>query len=309
MLTASGCELFGNANTPGPTTPGTPGSTSSPPITDPSLPPSYFEFPEPQAPGILVKENERAVIDYSNTNLGYFMAKSLVDTQTFFRVLIKGPEDRQYSFVLQPNSGFQTIPLPFGNGNYTVGVFENIEGDRYSTVLTHGIDVTITDEFAPFLRSNKYVDFNRSTRAVSVAAQLVAGLDDVLLKVEAIYEFVISNFTYDHRLAETVQTGYVPDLDDFIERGEGICFDYASLMTAMLRSQGIPTKLVIGYVGDVYHAWISVYSDEYGWIGGIIRFDGHEWNRMDPTYTSNSNDPSLISFIGDGSNYHPLFFF
>ena len=47
---------------------------------------------------------------------------------------------------------------------------------------------------------------------------------------------------------------------------KGICFDYAALMTAMLRSQGIPTKLEIGYSGEVYHAWISTYIDEIGWV-------------------------------------------
>jgi len=316
IVTLSGCELLGINTTPGqttpgstPGTPGTPGSTTTPPTTDPNLPPSYYDFPEPEAPGISVKSNEQAIIDYSNSNLGYFMARSLVDTATLFRVLIIGPGEQQYNFVLQPNSDFQAFPFPFGNGNYSVGVYENIEGDRYSTVLTHSIDVVITDEFAPFLRSNQYVDFNRNTKAVSKAAELVAGIDDMLEKVEAIYDFVIANFTYDYELAEAVQSGYVPDLDAFMQRGKGICFDYASLMTAMLRSQGIPTKLVIGYVGDVYHAWISVYSDEHGWIRGIIRFDGHEWTRMDPTYTSNSDNPATISFIGDGANYHPIFFF
>jgi len=282
---------------------------TTPPTADPSLPPSYYDFPEPEAPGISVKSNEQAVIDYSNSELGYFMVKSLVDTQTLFRVLIIGPEEMQYNFILQPNSDFQAFPLPFGNGGYKLGVYELIEGDRYSPVLTHDISVLIVDEFAPFLRSNQYVDFNRNTKAVSVAAQLVAGHEDVLDKVEAIYDYVVSNFTYDYELAEAVQSGYVPNLDEFLERKKGICFDYASLMTAMLRSQGIPTKLVIGYAGDVYHAWISVYSDEHGWIRGVIRFDGHEWNMMDPTYTSNSSNPGAISFIGDGSNYHPIYFF
>ncbi len=35
-------------------------------------------------------------------------------------------------------------------------------------------------------------------------------------------------------------------------------------MTAMLRSQGIPTKLEIGYSGEAYHAWISTWIDGVG---------------------------------------------
>lgn len=42
----------------------------------------------------------------------------------------------------------------------------------------------------------------------------------------------------------------------------------------MLRSQRIPTRLEVGYMGDVYHAWISIYTKETGWVNGIIEFDG-----------------------------------
>jgi len=307
VFVVSSCQFLpGGTSTPAPTTSS---STSPPPTETPDLPPSYYDFPEPEAPGISVKANDLAVMDYSNSNLGYFMVKSLKETSSLLRVLIIGPEEEQYNFVLQPNSDFQAFPLPFGNGKYTLGLYENIEGDRYTPVITHNIDVTIIDEFAPFLRSNQYVNFNRSTKAVSIAAQLVAGHDELLGKVEAIYEFVIASLVYDYDLAEAVSQGYIPDLDEVLQRGKGICFDYSALMTAMLRSQGIATKLVIGYAGDVYHAWISVYSDEQGWIRGVIRFDGHQWTLMDPTYTSNSNNPGAGSFIGDGSNYHPLYFF
>lgn len=273
------------------------------------LPPSYFDFPEPEAPGTKVVSNDFAIIDYSNNRLGYIMVKTLRETQTEFRLLINGPGEQQYNFLLGQNSDFQAFPLAFGNGVYRVGVFERIDGNRFATVLSENIDVYIEDEFAPFLRSNQYVNFNRSTKAVSVAAALVAGLGDTIDKVEAIYTFVIDALEYDDELAKSVQTGYIPDLDEVLRRGRGICFDYASLMTAMLRSQGIPTKLVIGYVGDVYHAWINVYTEEYGWVGGLIRFDGNEWTLMDPTFTSNSNDPAIIDFIGDGTNYHPMFVF
>ena len=59
-------------------------------------------------------------------------------------------------------------------------------------------------------------------------------------------------------------------------------------MAAMLRSQNIPTKLVVGYAGTQYHAWISVYSKEEGWIDNIIYFDGKSWTMMDPTMASTS---------------------
>jgi len=74
-------------------------------------------------------------------------------------------------------------------------------------------------------------------------------------------------------------------------------------MAAMLRSQRIPTKLEIGYAGDAYHAWVTTYVEDVGWINGIIQFDGNEWTLMDPTFAANADTKTLKKFVGDGSNY------
>jgi len=96
----------------------------------------------------------------------------------------------------------------------------------------------------------------------------------------------------------------LPVLDTVLADKKGICFDYASLMTAMLRSQGVPCKLVIGYAGSAYHAWISVWSETDGWVNAAIYFDGNTWQRMDPTFASSGKQSSTImKYIGDGSHY------
>lgn len=80
----------------------------------------------------------------------------------------------------------------------------------------------------------------------------------------------------------------------FFKTQTGICFDYASVMTTMLRSQRIPTRLEIGYAGENYHAWISTYIKDIGWVNGIIEFNGTSWTLMDPTYASTSKSPEKI---------------
>ena len=86
--------------------------------------------------------------------------------------------------------------------------------------------------------------------------------------------------------------------------GKGICFDYAALMAAMLRSQNVPVKLVVGYTGGAYHAWINVYSEKDGWIEGKVYFDGKEWKLMDPTFASSGkSSDNIMAYIGNGSNY------
>lgn len=84
---------------------------------------------------------------------------------------------------------------------------------------------------------------------------------------------------------------------------KGICFDYAALMTAMLRSSGIPTRLDIGYATNIYHAWISTYLDEQGWVDNVIKFDGKNWTMMDPTFAAGGGD-GIQDFITDSSNYN-----
>ena len=85
---------------------------------------------------------------------------------------------------------------------------------------------------------------------------------------------------------------------------KGICFDYAALMTAMLRSQDIPTKLVVGYTGNLYHAWINVYLEGQGWVDNVIYFDGNSWKLMDPTFASSGGQSQeIMQYIGTGSNY------
>ena len=165
-----------------------------------------------------------------------------------------------------------TFPLSDGNGTYQVVVYENISGTKYATVLSQSISVTLKDQFAPFLRPNQYVDYSAAPNTVAKAAELTAGMTDPLNKVAAIYDFVVKNLTYDKQLAATVQSGYLPVLDSVLAKKTGICFDYAALMTGMLRSRGVPCKLVVGYAGTAYHAWISVYSEETGWVEGVVYF-------------------------------------
>jgi transglutaminase-like putative cysteine protease len=112
---------------------------------------------------------------------------------------------------------------------------------------------------------------------------------------------MIDNFTYDYDKAATVVSGYLPVVNDVYKANTGICFDYAAVMATMLRSQRIPTRLEVGYMGEEYHAWISVYIQDMGWVNGIIEFDGTNWNLMDPTFASTSKSPK--DYITKNSKY------
>lgn len=270
------------------------------PLTE-SVP--MFTISMPVASGVNVKENEKALIDYSNTKDGYIMVKYLQQTDKALKVIVKGPSI-SYTYNLKSNGDYEVYPLSDGNGSYTIGVYEQVDGNKYATALTATESVSLNDEFAPFIRPNQYVNYNSNSETVRKAAQLVNKSDDLLNQIASVYNYVIANITYDKELAATVQSGYLPNLDAVLSSGQGICFDYAAVTTAMLRSQGIPTKLVVGYTGGVYHSWINVYSEETGWIDNVIYFDGENWKLMDPTFASSGGqDSEVIKYIGDGSNY------
>lgn len=263
---------------------------------------SNYVMPKMEASGNLVEKNEKAILDFTNTSDGYIMLRYLGNNNKV-KAIISGPSGTGYTYSLSLTGEYDILPLSDGNGSYSVGVYENISGKKYSTAFSFDFDVELKDEFEPFLRPNKYVNFTEDSITVEKAAELTDECVDTVDMIRSIYEFTVRNISYDYELAENVQSGYIPDLDEVLTRKKGICFDYAALMTAMLRSRGIPTKLVVGYTGGLYHAWISTYSEESGWVEASIYFDGSCWKIMDPTFAASGDLEEIMEYIGDGVNY------
>ena len=256
----------------------------------------------PVASGTSVQSGGGAEIDYSNTKDGYVMARYAAANSKRLRVQVTGPSTT-YTYDL-PTGAWVTFPLSDGNGSYKVTVLQNTTGKKYAILAAANFQVTLADEFAPFIRPNQYVNYENASKTIAKAAELTGGKSKPLDKVGAVYNYVVNSLTYDRAKAASVTSGYLPDLDSVLASRTGICFDYAALMTGMLRSQGIPCKLVVGYAGTAYHAWVSVWTQETGWVEGAIYFDGTTWHRMDPTFASSGNSSdSIMQYIGNGSNY------
>lgn len=255
----------------------------------------------PSAPGEVVYSNEVASLDVSNASEGYICVK-YQGTCPKVKLRITGSNQTVYTYNLI-GSDYETFPLTSGSGTYSIGIYENILETKYATAMHQEIQVDITNIFGPFLYPNQYVDFDSSSQCVSKANSLCSSASGDLDRVSEIYNYVISSISYDFDKAASVPSGYTSNLDETLSTGTGICLDYAALMAAMLRSQGIPTQLEVGYAGEAYHAWISTYVDEVGWVNGIIEFDGKSWSLMDPTFAANSAESTLKKFIGNGNNY------
>lgn len=256
----------------------------------------------PSADGVTVYQNDLASIDASNTSQGYVMVK-YNGTNEKVKLQITCPDQSCYTYLISDRGAYDTFPLTAGNGSYALQVLENVAGDTYTVSLAQSINVSIEDEFLPFLYPNQYVNFHTDSKAVSKGSDLAKDTYSDLDVVQNIYNYVIKNISYDTEKAQNVSYGYVPDIDDTLSSKKGICFDYAALMTSMLRSQNIPTKLEVGYSGDAYHAWISTYIDDKGWVDDIIQFNGDTWQIMDPTLAATNDSAAVKKYIGDGSHY------
>ena len=265
------------------------------------------KFLQPEASGSSVFENEAASLDVSNTSEGYFMVK-YIGSSSDSKLQITIPDGTIYTYTLAPGT-FETIPLTGSDGDYHIDVLEHVSAGMYALVLSSDITVSLTEEFTPFLYPNQYVWYTPDCETTAFGMTISDDSANDLDYLEKVYFYVTQNISYDTELANNIPLNYIPDIDRVLKEKSGICFDYASLMTALLRTQNIPTKLVVGYSGTAYHAWISVYLKETGWVDNIIQFDGRHWSLMDPTLAANNDSNSVEKYIGDGSNYLAKYYY
>lgn len=236
--------------------------------------------------GDKVISNEKSAFDVSNADEGYIMAKYTGNTKNTIKIIIKKLGGVNYTYNIFKNDEYEVFPLTDGDGSYKITVYEGIGGTKYAVVNSTTVDVNLKNELSPFLYPNQYVWFNKDASVVSLAEELVGAESDSMAKVKKIYDYVINNFSYDYDKISSLKSGYVCNIEDTLKVKKGICLDYSAVMAAMLRSQGVATKLIVGYAETEYHAWISIYSEESGWIENIIYFDGKSWAMMDPTKAS-----------------------
>lgn len=220
----------------------------------------------PEASGDKVKKKSGTTLDMSHAADGYVMVKQKVEKSGKQLKARLSLGDEMYTYDLNGDGRYEVFPLQMGNGKYTLQVFRQVKGSQYTQVSSQTFQVKGMDETAPFLCPSQYVWYEEDDALVARSQELCQGLTEDRDKVQAIYTWVTQNFTYDFVGALSLKnaTGYLPDLDQVYDRGMGICFDLAAVFACMLRVQGIPAQLVIGYADSTYHAWNHVrVNDQY----------------------------------------------
>ncbi len=131
-----------------------------------------------------------------------------------------------------------------------------------------------------YLTATKYWQSNDSN-IKSEAEKLMADKTTVMDIIKADYAYIGDKLTYDDNKAnsENERIGAKAAL----EGGASVCMEYADLMIALLRAQGIPSRAALGYANitetqeaQVRHQWVQVWIPDYGWYS------------VDPTLESNN---------------------
>lgn len=286
-----------------------PGAVAAKPLVIPEQPvPLAGGVLQPASPGSVTFTGGGITLDASNAQEGYVTARYDGDAAKAKARITK--DGVTYTYTIPAGGGYEVFPLTLGDGTYRIEAYYNVYGDQYALGVSQNIDARLQNPMLPFLYPSQYVNFSAASQAVAKADGLSRAAENDLAKVSGIYRYIIGNITYDTEKAQLVTqgrlAGYVPDVDSVLASQKGICFDYAALMTAMLRSQSIPTCMQIGYVtGGVYHAWICTYITDVGWVNGVIRFDGQSWTLMDPTFAASGGADS--PYTGEGMGYKAVY--
>lgn len=219
-------------------------------------------FPElSEETDVLIRQGS-FTLDPTGVQDGYFIARS-EPSSTGLKMRVTR-DKAVYTYDLNTRGEYEIFPLQLGSGRYDVSLYKNVKGTRYAKEAEVRLDVQLTNEDGCYLAPNQYVHYTPESFAVLAARQLCEGVESDEEKLNILTQFIVENFTYDHERARQQKTFYLGDADMCFETRKGLCQDYAVMLAAMLRTQGIPTKMVLGYAQNFYHAWNQVrIGDEY----------------------------------------------
>jgi protein-glutamine gamma-glutamyltransferase len=129
------------------------------------------------------------------------------------------------------------------------------------------------------------------SRVPQLAAQITKSAGNDFDKAAAIENHLRTRFGYTLQLPQTPVKD--PIANFLFERRQGHCEYFASSMTVMLRTIGIPSRVVTGFRSDEFNDLTGNYvvraKDAHAWVEAY--FPGYGWQTFDPTPAGNGGTP------------------
>jgi transglutaminase-like putative cysteine protease len=144
----------------------------------------------------------------------------------------------------------------------------------------------------PLQTRERYLRLPPIDARIAALARGMAGTGTELERARSIERHLRREYGYTLQLPDR-------ELDDplanfLFTRRKGHCEYFASAMTVMLRTQGIPARLATGFQSGIYNSltgmWLVRASDAHTWVEAWI--PSHGWTTFDPT----PPDPNPTTF-------------
>lgn len=154
--------------------------------------------------------------------------------------------------------------------NYTISIKKDVEVSDYTKNITAAN--ASQDVKSIYLRPCENIESN-DARIIEKANELTQNCKNDYEKVKNIFEFVNMHISYD----VSVQYRNKGALSGLLT-GRGVCEEYATLFVALCRASNIPARVLTGFRTEglekgemmdtttIYHAWVEVYFEGYGWV-------------------------------------------
>jgi hypothetical protein len=181
------------------------------------------------------------------------------------------PRSFRSGYLLQDKTG--SLTNPFHN-------FSNVRYDALSEV-PRDLDGSLRDAPRTYSRSIRamYLQLpNLDPRIPALARQIAGREQNPLDQARAIERYLLANYAYT---LDLIGSPPADPLAHFLfETRAGHCEYFASALTIMLRTLGIPARYVTGFFGGEYndvggdyivrardaHSWVEAYFPGYGWV-------------------------------------------
>ncbi len=186
--------------------------------------------------------------------------------------------------------------LYFGNEGTLYYRSPDERGLRYEVSLADTADRQ--GEQLTSLERNRYLTLPPLPERIAGLAQSWAdGATDPREVAARVERHLRSEYTYD---LDSPSGAAKNPLDHFLfESRRGHCEFYSTAMAVLLRTRGVPTRNVTGFVGGTFNRFSRTYAvrqgDAHSWVE--VYLDGSGWVRFDPTPPSGAAPTSELNGV------------
>lgn len=224
------------------------------------------------------------------------------------------PLDTTTLYCLYPfYSVSESSSLYWNEGAHSLARGDSQRGTKFSfELITSAIQNGKQSPYSPLTRLERR-DVRRLTQLPkqtsldglrTLAAQTVADIppDNVVMRANALQDLLRFKGRYSYSLAQEPQDTTIDPVEDFLlNTRQGHCEYFASALALMLRSQGLPARVIVGFKGGDFNRFGAFYqvrqSNSHAWVEMYVppeklpdtlpapreQWQLGAWLRLDPT--------------------------